>query len=319
MSSATQDPAEKPSPLFQFPDADFTIRSSDKILFHVHKTLICLASRVFRDMISLNHLSSSSSSPHPIVDISEKGDLTDAMLRYIYPLPRPVFNSLDPMVLLLEAGDKYDIANIAAAIEDLLLVTPIAEYDSVRAYAISKKFQLSRLEPVVECMLLKEPYALLQDEETPDEIGQITADDYRKLDFYRKERVRRAHELFNHNRVKDRAMCECRDKEIVCNIPQLHHIMVEERRLCQSWGVFARICSKELLKCPTLEINAHHLRQRAVDESSCKDAKSVLFDDFKVIIACLSLDIQELPWRFPEAYAESQIRFVVQTTIIGVI
>ncbi|KZS87858.1 hypothetical protein SISNIDRAFT_418959, partial [Sistotremastrum niveocremeum HHB9708] len=137
---STTAPGSTKSPHFQFPDADLIIRTSDKVTFHVHKTILSFASRVFRDMLSLDNINPPFTSEQRVVDVSEESGLMDATLRYFYPLSRPILKDLLPIILLLEVADKYDIPVITFSLEDLLLVTEVAKSSPGRTYALARKF-----------------------------------------------------------------------------------------------------------------------------------------------------------------------------------
>ncbi|KZS87853.1 hypothetical protein SISNIDRAFT_418943, partial [Sistotremastrum niveocremeum HHB9708] len=142
MAFAAPNPPETFSPLFQFADADLIIRSADNVKFQVHKNLMRIASRVFRDMLTLDDISTAPAALQPVVDVKESGNWVDAMLRYIYPLPRPSIKDLRAIKPLLIIADKYDIPNIFTAVEDHLLLAPIAESYPVETYLLAKRYGL---------------------------------------------------------------------------------------------------------------------------------------------------------------------------------
>jgi hypothetical protein len=94
-------------PSFDYDDADVTLRSSDKVDFHVHKIILSLSSPFFKSMFLLKQPNESSSEKHrPVVDMSEGCTTIEALLAFIYPRPTvlsdaPKFDSLDEIMDVL--------------------------------------------------------------------------------------------------------------------------------------------------------------------------------------------------------------------------
>ncbi|KZS91900.1 hypothetical protein SISNIDRAFT_393178, partial [Sistotremastrum niveocremeum HHB9708] len=130
-------------------DSDLTIRTSDKVEFRVHKSILSFASGVFKDMLGLDSLPSSNVSPQKIVDVTEDGESMEAVLRYIYPLPHPIFKTMDQIVMMLDLSDKYNVPVINAAMQECLLANSFFKKHLLRTFAISKKYQLLKVEAAV--------------------------------------------------------------------------------------------------------------------------------------------------------------------------
>jgi len=69
------------------PDADFIIRSSDGVDFHVHALLLRLASPIFNDMFALPRTPDIDETKDglPIVDLAEDGRTIQILLSSCYP------------------------------------------------------------------------------------------------------------------------------------------------------------------------------------------------------------------------------------------
>lgn len=111
---APQPPAPTPqsrkaSKPFDREDADFILRSGDKVDFHVHRIILTLASPVFADMLSLPQPPDAAGTERPVVDVSEDSEALDVLLRVCYPEPVPDFPSLDLLHRVLGAAMKYEI------------------------------------------------------------------------------------------------------------------------------------------------------------------------------------------------------------------
>ncbi|KZS87873.1 hypothetical protein SISNIDRAFT_389314, partial [Sistotremastrum niveocremeum HHB9708] len=174
---------------------DLIIRTRDGVDFRVHRSLLSLASRVFRDMLTLDQTALPSSSPIHVVDVSEVSAHLEAILRYLYPYPSPVLTSLDQLVVLLEIADKYEFSVIMIALEDVLVTGHFWKTDNIRAFGVSRKFKLTRWQAVVEPELLKQPYHVMHSASPSSEEDAVTAEDLRRFDWYRNHRVSAAVEL----------------------------------------------------------------------------------------------------------------------------
>ena len=75
---------------FDYDDADVTLRSSDKLDFHVHKLILSTSSPLFKSMFSLPQTDATVSlNQKPIIDLPENSKTIGALLTRIYPTPIP--------------------------------------------------------------------------------------------------------------------------------------------------------------------------------------------------------------------------------------
>ena len=79
-----------PPDTFDVPDANIIIRSSDLVNIRVHKSVLAMASPVFKDILSIPQPSDGESVDGlPMVQLSEDSDLLYTLVSMLYPL-RPV-------------------------------------------------------------------------------------------------------------------------------------------------------------------------------------------------------------------------------------
>jgi hypothetical protein len=80
-------PATSPLELFDVPDADLIIRSSDFVDFRVHKPVLAMASPFFKDLLSLPQPSDSEIVDGlPVVQLPEGSELLNSLISIIYPV-----------------------------------------------------------------------------------------------------------------------------------------------------------------------------------------------------------------------------------------
>ncbi|KDQ61499.1 hypothetical protein JAAARDRAFT_54860 [Jaapia argillacea MUCL 33604] len=83
---------------------DLLVRSSNSVEFRVHKTILAVASPVFRDMF---HVVDPLSDDEDEVDLPEDGKTLDRLFRLCYPVDEPTFGSLDSAWNVRKAAKKY--------------------------------------------------------------------------------------------------------------------------------------------------------------------------------------------------------------------
>ncbi|TDL16807.1 hypothetical protein BD410DRAFT_705911, partial [Rickenella mellea] len=111
-------------------DADFTLKSSDGVLFKVHSPILKLSSVFFRDLLAMPRDPLDVGMP---VEIAEKSDVLEALLRIIYPHdstpPKPMI--LEFMCTLQKAAEKYEMHYVTSYIRKEVMVRdddPVALY-----------------------------------------------------------------------------------------------------------------------------------------------------------------------------------------------
>ena len=126
--------ATPPPELYDIPDANLIIRSSDSVNFRVHKSVLVMVSPVFKDILSLPQSSDSESVDGlPVVQLSEDSELLNSLVSMLYPVCTAVPNSYDKVLFLLQlvieisnfchkvlyllaACQKYEMASVMSSI-----------------------------------------------------------------------------------------------------------------------------------------------------------------------------------------------------------
>src|SRR5258708_4374496 len=95
--------------IFDIPSPDFILRSGARE-FHVHRSLLSLASSFFDQMLSLPQPPSKEPKEIPVVDVSEPPRVLQLLLQFVYPVSDPVIDDdLDTLILVLHAAIKYEV------------------------------------------------------------------------------------------------------------------------------------------------------------------------------------------------------------------
>jgi hypothetical protein len=123
------------------PDANLVIQSSDLVNFHVHKSVLAMASPVFRDIFSLRQpLGSESVDGRPVVKLTEDAELLNSLFSMLYPVRLVVPNSYEKLLYLLAACQKYDMDQVQSILRAEVnrggSPSPVGT-EAFRAYAIA--------------------------------------------------------------------------------------------------------------------------------------------------------------------------------------
>jgi len=135
---------------FDAPDADLIVRapfqsgSEEFKDFHVHKTILSVASAVFRDMFSIPQplQPPESGTTLPIVQITEFAEVFETFLRLVYPIEPPVIASLQLLDSLFRIAEKYMARGIHARLKPILLSPSFLKDDPILVYAIAHRMDL---------------------------------------------------------------------------------------------------------------------------------------------------------------------------------
>ncbi|KAI0076031.1 hypothetical protein K474DRAFT_1315071 [Panus rudis PR-1116 ss-1] len=139
------------SPQFDSVDADIVLRSCPSpdysVEFRVHKCILSAASPFFRDMFSLPQAPShpdggSQVELPPIIDVSESAEVLSTLLQFVYPTTRPSIDTLEELVLILDAATKYDVTVAIEALRKILVAPSYLEQCPTRVYALASHFDL---------------------------------------------------------------------------------------------------------------------------------------------------------------------------------
>ena len=110
--------------------ADVILRTSDRVDFCVHRTVLSLASPVFRDMFSLpvnisEDMKSSGAPSLPVIEVTEDKNTMRRLLMLCYPFRKPPLELLENIEPFLRAAIKYEMeCPIELLSQDLLAAVP---------------------------------------------------------------------------------------------------------------------------------------------------------------------------------------------------
>ena len=122
---------------FDMIDADIILRSADGQEFRVQKSILSIASPVFRDMFTFPQPPSPEPSPIPVVDMYEAGNVLDVFLRCLYPVPKPVIKDFGLLEALIAAAEKYEAGVVLEMVKPWLVIPENLRRDPLRVYTIA--------------------------------------------------------------------------------------------------------------------------------------------------------------------------------------
>ena len=128
-------------------DANIIIRSSDKVDFRVHKSVLAVSSPFFRDLFSLPQPPDDELVDGlPLVQLPEVSGLLNGLVSLLYPIPPIIPSSYEKVLALLAACQKYDMvsvqSNIRAAIKLGTFPAAPVGTEAFNAYAIASSMGL---------------------------------------------------------------------------------------------------------------------------------------------------------------------------------
>lgn len=181
------------STLFNSLDADLVLRSTapSLITFRLHRCILATSSPFFEHMFTLPQPDSASCST-PTVEVSESGEVLEKLLQIIYPMPNPVFDSLEELTPVLEAACKYDVTAAIDVLRTLLVGPAFVERDPLRVYAIASRFDLEDAAKVASRHTLE---VNILDAPLSDDLRYISAYQYHRLLGLHRSRAKAAQEL----------------------------------------------------------------------------------------------------------------------------
>ena len=127
------------------PDANIIIRSSDEVNFRVHKTLLSLASPVFKRLLSPQPYDGEFEDGLPVLHLSEDAGLVNSLVSLLYPVAPVIPGSYEKVFALLAACRKYHMSSIQsyirAEVKRGTFPAPVG-VEAFRAYAIASSLGL---------------------------------------------------------------------------------------------------------------------------------------------------------------------------------
>ncbi|KZV63259.1 hypothetical protein PENSPDRAFT_657446 [Peniophora sp. CONT] len=129
--------------VFNAPDAELVLRSSEGVEFSVHKIMLQLASPMFSTMLELPQpISSEPSSSRPIIEMSEDTETLRLLLRLCYPrsvCAPPKLSQIKDIERAAHIARKFDIGFIREAAEHAILLA--ANDNAKSAYGVAYQYE----------------------------------------------------------------------------------------------------------------------------------------------------------------------------------
>lgn len=150
-------PSSASPPYDETSDGDVILKSSDEVLFRVHKVILSLASPFFRDMFSLPQTVTPSDGPSnaPIIPFSESSETIDTLLRFIYPGEDPDLKLVHEIEGVVEAAIKYDMPKCISVMRKKLILC--ASKEPIRVFMIACKNNLADVASAAAHLSLRRP------------------------------------------------------------------------------------------------------------------------------------------------------------------
>lgn len=124
------------------PNADVILRSSDLVNFRVHRLVLVTSSPVFRDMFSLPQPANDAAPDGlTVVCLPETAEVLNSLISMLYPVPPEIPHSIDNILDLLAATEKYDMgavqSSIRAEVSRKKLLSPTDSAGVYHTYAVA--------------------------------------------------------------------------------------------------------------------------------------------------------------------------------------
>ena len=128
------------------PDASIILRSSDKVNFRVHKSVLAMSSPFFKTLLSLPQPPDEELVDGlPVVALSEDAGLLNSLISLLYPISPVIPSSYEKVFALLSACQKYEMdavqSNVRAAIKLGTFPAPV-KAQGFSAYAMASSMRL---------------------------------------------------------------------------------------------------------------------------------------------------------------------------------
>ncbi|KAI0253679.1 hypothetical protein BJV78DRAFT_1191244 [Lactifluus subvellereus] len=145
---------ESSNKLFDDPDADIILRSSDSQEFRVLKLYIIKSSTALGKLIQAtasnlpdDAIPTDARTPLPVVQMSDSGAILSCLLTFIFPTSPALPPTVDETMELLSVAQKYEMSSVLAHIRgSIALQDPpfIHEENAFHVYSLAQKYGLRR-------------------------------------------------------------------------------------------------------------------------------------------------------------------------------
>lgn len=184
-------------PPFDALDADIVIRSSDDYVFRLHRTILSVASIVFKDMFSAQAaapVDPASGNPNfqsadwydglPVVLLTEDRKTLDILFQLIYPIDNPPLTTISAILKVISLTDKFMIESLSDTIG--LALSRVAQDAPHVVWAIARKRGLQATATKALFLTLQHPTLAPPITISSTDLDScLTASDIRELQLWR--------------------------------------------------------------------------------------------------------------------------------------
>lgn len=167
---------------FDSPDADVILLTTEvdcSTEFHVHKCILAAASPFFHDMFSLPQGDDELVKRNvPIIPVSESSKALDTVLRFVYPVSPPTFDTLDDLTAALAVAIKYEFASVILTLRRSLVSPRFLQTSPIRVYALACQHEFEEEAKIASRSTLG---VSLLDAKPVTELRYMTGYDYHRL------------------------------------------------------------------------------------------------------------------------------------------
>ncbi|KZO95261.1 hypothetical protein CALVIDRAFT_538409 [Calocera viscosa TUFC12733] len=129
--------------IFLDPDADLLLQSSDGVLFKIFKAFLIVGCQFFRDMFAHAH-ASTATSDEP-VKWDEPATVIIALLYQLYPCTKPKITTVDDLIRMAEAADKWGMYSLSDKCIRNLAKRRFLDQRPLAVYRFASRFRIDDL------------------------------------------------------------------------------------------------------------------------------------------------------------------------------
>lgn len=175
---------------FNRANADVILRTSDNVDFRFYKLLLSLASPFFANMFALpqpdplDKAADQTKCGLPVIPVAEKSLVLRKLLSLcspVYDSALPVLESLDIVMSVLDAADKYDMKCVGKFIVKMITAPKFLEQEPMRVFAIACRYRAEMEANIAARYMLR--FAIWEPAYVA-ELDFISGSDYQRLVKY---------------------------------------------------------------------------------------------------------------------------------------
>ncbi|KZT54600.1 hypothetical protein CALCODRAFT_556884 [Calocera cornea HHB12733] len=141
--------------VFLDPAADVLIKSSNGYLFKVHKAILTTGSTFFSDMFLHPRPPTTQDGAEEPIEWSESAETITALLYRLYPIPNPMESTVDDLLVLVAAADKWGMDGLLERAKAELTKPTCLESRPLAIYKLACRLGDSDLQQVASRRLVE--------------------------------------------------------------------------------------------------------------------------------------------------------------------